>query len=229
MGQSVELDSDACNHVARVLRRRIGDEITLFNGQNLEAHCQITTVEKRHVVVKILSCSTINHESPFQIHLFQALSKGDRMEVVIQKAVELGVNQITPIITEHTIVRLDEKRLEKKMSQWQKITIAACEQSGRNTLPRINPISSYAQAISQDAAVKLILHPHHNNQAKLNQITDKVKLYIGPEGGFSDMEIDLALKNNAQTWQLGPRILRTETAAITALSVLQYQCGDLKV
>lgn len=227
----LNLTAEASHHLARVLRKRVGDELTLFNGQGLVAVSTIISLDKRQVIVTIdaiVPVDKANIESDFCLHLYQALSKGERFELVIQKAVELGVTTITPMLTERTVVRLDDKRLAKKQQQWQKMIISACEQCGRNSLPLINEPITFSQAIAKDVKNKIILHPHHSNEVELNKIEDEINLYIGPEGGFCESEVALAIDNQALTWQLGPRILRTETAAITALAILQHQLGDLQ-
>jgi len=224
--QSVELTPEAANHVGRVLRMRAGESLTLFNGDGLEYACQIESVEKRRVIVNVLNCQPIDRESPLKIHLYQALSKGERMEMVMQKAVELGVHAITPMLTARSVVRLDSARLEKKLMQWQKIIIGACEQCGRNTLPQLNPVIAFSEALDSKLPLKLILSPHDGERLAIPLECSSVALYIGPEGGFSDEEVSLAHQKSVDSWLLGPRILRTETAALTAISLLQYAGGD---
>lgn len=224
--QSVELTSEAANHVGRVLRMREGQFLTVFNGDGQEYACKIECVEKRRVIVMVLDCQPMNRESPLKIHLYQALSKGERMEMVVQKAVELGVHTITPMLTARSVVRLDSARLEKKLIQWQKIIISACEQCGRNILPQLNPMMAFSEALDSKLPLKFILSPHGGERLAIPLECSSVGLYIGPEGGFSDEEISLAQQKSVKSWLLGPRILRTETAALTAVSLLQYAGGD---
>lgn len=228
-GDVLDLNQEAATHLIRVLRMRPEDTFILFNGTGYEYECRIINSNKRKVQVKVLSSQSINRESPLKIHLYQAISKGERMEFAIQKAVELGVTQITPISTEHSVLKLDQTRLEKKHTQWKKIIVSACEQSGRNILPTLNPLSDFSQAVSTEAPNKLILHPtpQANPLTFSNNEPQSFHLYIGPEGGFSAPEIEQALNQGAIPWQLGCRILRTETAALTALSILQHHYGDL--
>ncbi len=228
-GQLLELSPEAGQHVGVVLRMQPGEQLTLFCGDNREFEVTIESVKKKQVWVRVGEAHYKNRESSLNIHLAQAISKGDRMELVMQKSVELGVYSITPLIAERCAVKLDAERIAKKLHQWQNIVIAACEQSGRNTVPVVHPpvhLDEYIQTTRP--GLKLILHPNRSKTWRdypLQQ-TD-VSLVIGPEGGFCDEEVDLACKYGYLALSLGPRILRTETAAITALSVLQAVGGDL--
>lgn len=229
VGETLELGSDAGQHVGVVLRMREGDTLTLFSGDNREFEAVITSVRKNRVSVSLLASHDVNRESPRAIHLVQAISKGDRMETVVQKAVELGVASITPIITARCAVKLDAERMQKKCAQWQAIAIAACEQSGRNTVPIVQPIFSLADYLkTQQPALKFILYPDAGKHWRDYEFTSTdMSLLIGPEGGLSPEEINLLVSHDFRPLSLGPRILRTETAAIVALGVLQAVCGDL--
>ncbi|MGQ3889094.1 16S rRNA (uracil(1498)-N(3))-methyltransferase [Legionella sp. CNM-1927-20] len=229
IGQQIELSSEAGQHVGVVLRMQPDERLTLFCGNNHEFNAEIVSVHKKKVVVKILSSQEVNRESPCSIHLAQAVSKGERMEVVVQKAVELGVASITPLVTEHCAVKVDSGRFEKKRLQWQAIAIAACEQSGRNKIPKINPIISLQQYLRQPLPkLNLVLTPDASQSLKsLEQKIAEIGLIIGPEGGLSATELNCLINQQFLPISLGPRILRTETAAIVALSVLQAVCGDL--
>lgn len=228
-GQSLELSSEAGQHVAVVLRMQPGESITLFCGDNREFDAIIETVKKKQVVVHLGAVKEVNRESPLTIHLAQAISKGDRMELVMQKSVELGVASITPLITERCAVKLDKERMAKKLHQWQSIVIAACEQSGRNKVPVVHPPVSFEQYVEKEpAAVKFIVHPLNSKSLRDYTILQSdIALIIGPEGGLSNEEVKLACKYEFLPLSLGPRILRTETAAITVLSMLQAVSGDL--
>ncbi|WP_133127636.1 16S rRNA (uracil(1498)-N(3))-methyltransferase [Legionella nagasakiensis] len=227
-GQILELSSGASQHVGVVLRMQPGDKFILFAGDNREYSATISEIHKKKVIVTINAVATIDRESPRPIHLAQAISKGERMELVIQKAVELGVTSITPLLTERSVVRLDPERLAKKHAQWQAIAIAACEQSGRNKLPLIHPASSLDDYLRQcNSTLRLVLYPHASCSWKEYTFTGDIALLIGPEGGLSADEIAKAQAMQFKSLSLGPRILRTETAAITALSVLQAVSGDL--
>ncbi|KTD42745.1 16S rRNA (uracil(1498)-N(3))-methyltransferase [Legionella parisiensis] len=229
-GQLLELSPEASQHVGVVLRMQVGEHITLFCGDDREFDATIKVVKKRQITVVIGAIKDVSRESPLAIHLAQAISKGERMEFVMQKAVELGVASITPIITERCVVRLDKERMTKKLLQWQAIVIAACEQSGRNTVPTVHPFVMLEHYVGEVQAtqLKLILHPGEDKNWKDYTIgPSEVALLIGPEGGLSDNEIQCARQHGFQPLSLGPRILRTETAAITALSMLQAVGGDL--
>ncbi|WP_028388982.1 16S rRNA (uracil(1498)-N(3))-methyltransferase [Legionella fairfieldensis] len=229
VGQSLDLSAEAGQHVGIVLRMQPGDRIILFCGDNREFDAILTTVHKRKVSVTILAERIISRESPRLIHLAQAISKGERMEWVIQKAVELGVTSISPLVTIRSVVKLDEERMEKKRLQWQAIAIAACEQSGRNQVPQIKTIQSLTEYLQQShPGLKFILHPKGAQSWRdYNFAQPELSLLVGPEGGFNPEELEQIFKAQYNPLCLGPRVLRTETAAIAALSVLQAVCGDL--
>ncbi|WED42976.1 16S rRNA (uracil(1498)-N(3))-methyltransferase [Legionella cardiaca] len=229
IGQTYELSVTAGQHVGVVLRMQPGEKITLFRGDNYEFEAVIISAHKKKVTVSISAMKFVSRESPCAIHLVQAISKGERMEIVIQKAVELGVTSITPLMTERSVVRLDEERMEKKRTQWQAIAVAACEQSGRNQVPKIEVTQTLNDYLSRNlTALKFVLHPEMTKSWRDYDFSTKdITLLIGPEGGFSEKEIQQILSYNFNPLSLGPRVLRTETAAIAALSVLQAVCGDL--
>lgn len=228
-GQTLTLSEAAGQHVGLVLRMQPGEQLTLFRGDNHECLATILTAHKRQITVQINTDNEVNHESPRAIHLAQAISKGDRMEWVIQKAVELGVSSITPLITTHCVVRLDAERMAKKQTQWQATAISACEQSGRNQVPTIHPTCSLDTYLKQcQAQFKWVLYPAAGKSWRdYPNLPGDMALLIGPEGGLSEDEINQAMTTQFQPLCLGPRILRTETAAITAISVLQAVYGDL--
>lgn len=228
-GQLLELSPEASQHVGVVLRMQPGDALTLFCGDNREFAARIEVVKKKSVLVLIGLVQVCNRESPLAIHLAQAISKGDRMELVMQKSAELGVASIRPIISDHCAVKLDKDRLAKKIQQWQAIVIAACEQSGRNTVPLVHPPMAFADYIKTVySPVKFILHTTGaKNWRDYDLKHPTMALLIGPEGGFSEDEVRLAANEGFNALSLGPRILRTETAAICALSLLQAISGDL--
>lgn len=225
----VELSTQASQHVAVVLRMQVDDLLILFCGDNREFSAKIAAIYKKRVLVTIVSAYTNNKESPVCIHLAQALSKGDKMEWVVQKATELGVMSMTPLLTQHCSVKFDVEKLEKKRAQWQAIAVAACEQSGRNQVPIIHQacrFEAYLQTVA--ASTRLILNPQGvTSWRNYHKIGGDIALLIGPEGGLSEEEIRYAHARGFESMTLGPRILRTETAAIAAVSVLQAVCGDL--
>ena len=222
------LTDEAGHHIATVLRLKPNHPIVLFNGDGNEYSAQIISVQRRKVIVEADACLSIAKESPLHLHLGQGVSKGDRMDIVLQKSVELGVSEITPVITERCAVKLDESRWEKKLNQWQKIVIGACEQSGRNTLPVLNtPVTLNQWLASSTVSSRLVLAPGaEQSLVRQPYNTHGYRLLIGPEGGLSEAEIHLANENGYQSVSLGPRILRTETAALSSLSILQAQHGD---
>ncbi|WP_448554977.1 16S rRNA (uracil(1498)-N(3))-methyltransferase [Thalassotalea montiporae] len=234
----VQLSDDAFGHVVRVLRLSDGDSITLFNGQINEGkaapyyaqyQARLVNVTKKQAFAQIESEQIVENESPLNIHLGQGISRGDRMDFTLQKSVELGVQTITPLFTERCGVKLTGDRLKKKQEQWQKIVISACEQSGRCLVPEVKaPISLSEWQTRQSDALKLNLHPRAEHSImSLPVETKQVRLLIGPEGGLSDEEINSARDAGFTDVLLGPRVLRTETAALTAITALQCRFGDL--
>lgn len=228
-GDCFELSAEAGQHVGVVLRKQPGDQIVLFSGDDREFDAVIMQVHKKRVEIKITAVREQSCESPRAIHLAQAISKGERMEFVIQKAVELGVRSICPVITGRSVVKLDKERMEKKQAQWQAIAIAACEQSGRNFVPSVySPLglSAYLETCGQ--TMNFVLDPRGAKTWRdYDFASNELGLLIGPEGGFSDEELNQIITAGFHPLCLGPRVLRTETAAITALGVLQAVCGDL--
>jgi 16S rRNA (uracil1498-N3)-methyltransferase len=225
------LDEKGSHHVARVLRHKIGDHLTLFNGKGGEYLSEITQIDKKYVFVNILEYRPLTIESPLELYLAQGISRGEKMDYTIQKAVELGVKKIIPLLTERCTVKLDEDRKKKRLDHWQSIIISACEQSGRNTLPEIMLPQSFENGLTAfDADVLLVLSPKGSKTlTDLTIQTDqRILLLIGPEGGLTDHEIKQAELNQFLSLHLGPRILRTETAAIAAMTALQCYFGDMK-
>ena len=222
------LDDDAVGHVARVLRMRCGESIILFNGDGNEYHAELVEVEKRRVNAKILSSTQPNRISPLQIDIGQSISRGERMDYAIQKATELGMNSMTPLLSERCEVRLKADRLAKKQQQWQQLSISACEQSLRTTTPVIQAATSLEAWVNNcQAELKLVLHHHCAEPLDTRLQPQSIALLIGPEGGLSDAEVEHAKKAGFQSVVFGPRVLRTETAPVAALSILQYLWGDL--
>ena len=223
------LSADAAHHVVNVLRLKNGHPVVLFNGDGNEYPATIIVAQRRQVIIEIDSRLAIDPQSTLPLHLGQGVSKGDRMDLVLQKATELGATTITPITTERCTVKLDESRWQKKIAQWQKIIQGACEQCGRNTLPELKPVVSLKDWLAESTTqTRLVLAP--GSQQRLTELTANqsgFRLLIGPEGGLSDSEVHQSQEAGFTACSLGPRILRTETAAITGLSVLQATFGDL--
>ncbi|MBF0750938.1 MULTISPECIES: 16S rRNA (uracil(1498)-N(3))-methyltransferase [unclassified Pasteurella] len=225
-----QLSDDAANHVGRVLRMTEGEHIELFDGSNHIYPSRIIDASKKSVRVEILDRKFVDKESSLKIHLGQVISRGERMEFTIQKSVELGVNIITPLWSERCGVKLDGDRMEKKIQQWQKIAIAACEQCGRNVIPEIRPLMKLQDWCAEnDGALKLNLHPRAQYSIKTlpNIPMEGVRLLIGSEGGLSPQEITQTEQQGFTEILLGKRVLRTETASLAAISALQICFGDL--
>ena len=224
------LSEDAINHVGRVLRMKEGEQIILFDGSNHIFHARLQAVEKKQIIAKIESSELDDRESPLAIHLGQVISRGDRMEFTIQKSVELGVKTITPLWSERCGVKLNDERQDKKLQQWQKIAIAACEQCGRNEIPEIRPMMKLTDwCKEQDNMLRLNLHPRAKYTIRqLPHIPPEgVRLLIGSEGGLSAEEIQMTEKEGFTEVLLGKRVLRTETASLAAITALQVCFGDI--
>lgn len=228
-GQSLSLDEPQSHYLSKVLRMDVGRELQVFNGDGNEYRATIIKVDKRAVEIAVLSGVEVNRESSLHTHLAIGISRGERMDWVLQKATELGVTKITPLFTERTEVRLQGERLEKKIQHWQQITLSACEQCQRNIPPQLLPAQDISSFLPQDnSALKLVLH--HRSEQTLRQLPppSSVTLLVGPEGGLSEQEIESAVHQCDYTpLTLGPRVLRTETAPVAALVAVQMLWGDL--
>ncbi|NMP25514.1 16S rRNA (uracil(1498)-N(3))-methyltransferase [Rahnella sp. SAP-1] len=225
----IQLSEDAANHVGRVLRMQPGQQIQLFDGSNQIFNASLARVDKKGVAAQLAEGQLANNESPLNLHLGQVISRGEKMEFTIQKSIELGVNTITPLFSERCGVKLDGERLAKKLQQWQKIAIAACEQCGRNRLPEIRAAMPLEQwCAEKDNSLKLNLHPRASHSINTLPLpVEHVRLLIGPEGGLSAEEIAMTTGYGFTDILLGPRVLRTETTALTAITALQVRFGDL--
>ncbi|MBT9319842.1 16S rRNA (uracil(1498)-N(3))-methyltransferase [Actinobacillus pleuropneumoniae] len=224
------LSEDATNHVGRVLRMTEGEQIILFDGSNHIFHATLQAVGKKQIIAKIDGSELDNRESNLPIHLGQVISRGDRMEFTIQKSVELGVKTITPLWSERCGVKLNDERQDKKLQQWQKIAIAACEQCGRNEIPEIRPIMKLTDwCKEQDDMLKLNLHPRAKYTIRqLPNVPEAgVRLLIGSEGGLSAEEIAMTETQGFTEVLLGKRVLRTETTSLAAITALQVCFGDI--
>jgi 16S rRNA (uracil1498-N3)-methyltransferase len=222
---TIELDSQGSHHVARVLRAKMGDALTVFNGEGGEYQGTIVRIDKKAVAVQLR-----DSESPLQLILAQGISRGEKMDYTIQKAVELGVSKIIPLLTERCNVKLDDERRQKRFQHWQSIVVSACEQSGRNKIPEIvMPQIFSAWLPTVEAEHCFVLAPTAEQTLKEYSVQKnaQVVLLIGPEGGLSQIEIAQSARHGFSPLMLGPRILRTETAAVAALAALQCCFGDL--
>ena len=237
IGATVKLSDNAAAHATRVLRLEISDEIVLFNGDGNDYTCAITSIKKSEVLAIVKSFVKITNESRLNITQLQGISSGDRMDYTIQKAVELGVTTIVPIITTRSVVKLSAERTEKRLAHWQGVVHAACEQSGRAFVPTVAaPLTLSAWLATTPSPFKgegktpptrLLLNPIGAMRlAELEKPSGNIELLIGAEGGLSQSEIDTALSQGFQSVVLGARILRTETAALTAIAAMQTLWGD---
>jgi 16S rRNA (uracil1498-N3)-methyltransferase len=227
--KSCTLEGSAANHIMRVLRLRDGDTLTLFDGRGGEYGARIAGFSKHSVQVDVQEHRDLERESRLRLTLAQGISRGERMDWVMQKATELGVTRIVPVITERTVVKLDERQGERKVEHWRAIVIAACEQSGRNRVPEVAPPCAFHEVLRSDdsAGKKLLLSPTGKLNARDLSLSGPATLLVGPEGGLSPEEQELAVSAGFEQVRMGPRVLRTETAAIAALTILQHDYGDL--
>lgn len=224
----LELPDTVHRHAVQVLRLKPGALIRLFDGKGLEFEAELTTVEKRHSQARLLNRLENQSESPLKITLLQGVSRGERMDFAIQKAVELGVSTIVPVVTERCNVQLKQDRAQKRVDHWQGVLISACEQSGRAFLPELAALNTLDEVLSSsESELKLVLDPRASQGFNELSPPQTLSLLIGPEGGLAEAEIDLAAQHGFTAVQFGPRILRTETAAVAALAVVQTLWGDL--
>lgn len=225
---SFDLEPGPSQHLARALRMQEAGQLILFDGRGGEYPATITSVGKKCVSVLTGHHHDIEVESPLAIHLGISISRGERMDWVVQKATELGVTHVSPLLTERTEVKLKADRAEKKRQHWQQIAISACEQCGRNRLPVINPLTLLPKWLNDSQGeLKLVLHHRAENLSAQSTPPRSIDLLIGPEGGLSPDEIHLAEQRAFRALRLGDRVLRTETAPLAALSILQARWGDM--
>lgn len=228
-GARITLDENAFSHAVRVLRLGTGDALALFNGQGGEYTAVLIEASRKQAIAEIQGFSDRETESPLNISLGQCISRGEKMDYTIQKAVELGVDSITPLFSERCGVRLDTERMERKIEHWQAIVIGACEQCGRNRVPTVHSPQTLTDWLTTcPPGLRLVLSP--TATATLHDLAAPnapLALLLGPEGGLTDAEIDAAIKSGFSGIRLGPRVLRTETAAVATLSAIQTLWGDL--
>ncbi|ESS70274.1 ribosomal RNA small subunit methyltransferase E [Methyloglobulus morosus KoM1] len=225
--EQVELDEDGGHYVRTVLRLKKDDAIILFNGRGGEYACVLAEVSRKTVRIKVNAWSGRSIESPLSITLGLGISRGDRMDWSVQKAVELGVNQLVPIITERCVVQLKGEKKLQRLQHWQKIVQHAAEQSGRTVLPEMTEIATLQNWVSDQHGLKMFLDPYADlSMAQLHPDGMEITLLTGPEGGFADQERSIAKAAGFTPVRLGNRILRTETAAIAAIAAAQMLWGD---
>ncbi len=227
-GQQIELDDDSAHYLRTVLRLKKDAKVVLFNGEGGEYACTLLEVSRKHVRVSIDEKIERSVESPLNVTIGMGISRGDRMDMAIQKSVELGVNAIVPLITERCNVVIKKDKAEQKLRHWQKIAQHAAEQSGRTIVPEILPIAYFASWLeNSENALQIFLDPYSNTPLnRLKPQSNKVMLLTGSEGGFSEQEKQLALRCEFTPVCMGQRILRTETASLAALAAVQTLWGD---
>jgi 16S rRNA (uracil1498-N3)-methyltransferase len=231
-GTRITLQGSAASHITRVLRLRVGAALVLFDGSGGEYESSIDKAHGGEVIVAIGARTPIERESPLLLTLAQGVSRGERMDLVVQKATELGVSQLVPVLTERSVVRLSAQQSDRKVNHWRAIAIAACEQCGRNRLPSVAAPVALRELLASGAAnlpgTRLVLSPTASaTLADLPHPSAGLTVLVGPEGGLTDEEESAAIAAGFTALRLGPRVLRTETAAIAALTLLQREFGDL--
>jgi 16S rRNA (uracil1498-N3)-methyltransferase len=230
-GTRQTIEGDAASHIVRVLRLEPGDPLTVFDGAGDEYAARIEVIRKGAVIVEVQDRSASGRESGLSLTLAQGVSRGERMDWVVQKATELGVSRIIPVLTERTVVKLDGRHAERRLQHWQGIAVAACEQSGRTRIPDIAAPVALQAVLSRsqsEQATRLLLSPTGSLRIEdLRPPEQGLLVLIGPEGGLAEAEQRAALGAGFQAVRLGPRVLRTETAAVAAITLLQHAFGDL--
>ena len=222
------------NHIKNVLRMKPGEQILISAGEDQEYTCQIQQVQQEEILAHIQEVQTVGMELPCKIYLFQGLPKSDKMELIVQKAVELGAYEIIPVATKRAVVKLDEKKALKKVARWRGIAESGAKQSGRNVIPKVTNVMSYKDALTYAKRLDVLLIPYElaEGMKETKQVIEEIKrgqsigIFIGPEGGFETQEVEDAIANGARAITLGKRILRTETAGLTTLSILMYHLEE---
>ena len=229
-GAILQLPSAAAHHLSRVLRAATGDDVVVFND-GVEFTASIARIDKEGVIVKLVAGGAVARESPLPCLLAQAISSGERMDITLQKAVELGIQGVQPLFSERSVVRLDAGRTVKRVEHWRQIMVSACEQCGRNVIPGVaspRTVMDWLGALPppRDDALRILLSPHAG--ARLTELARPaaVTLLAGPEGGYTEVESDFARQRGFVAVRLGPRVLRTETAALAALAAINTLWGD---
>jgi len=227
-GKTIELCENAIQHISRVLRMRPGEAITLFNGDGFDYLATLSSVEKRSVSAHIDKKQTVSVESTLNVHIGQTLSRGERMDYAVQKSTEMGVATITPLFSDRCEVKLPQERQQKRIQHWQQTAISACEQSGRVVPPEIHaPLELKEWLAAQDADLKFVLHHHSEKPLAQLEQPNSVTILVGPEGGLTEDEVELAQEYGFIPLALGPRVMRTETAPVAALTIFNYLWGDI--
>lgn len=231
-GDFVLLEGETARHISRSLRMKVGDILTLSDGKNTDYGCSIAEIDNETVRLQVLYSGPSDLEPSLYVTLYQGVPKGDKLDDIIQKCVELGVSRIVPTMTGRCVSRPDAKSAKKKQERWQKIALEAAKQCGRGIIPEVTPIQPFSQAVSDcEATLKLLFY--EGGGASLRTLEPKLAgestaaIFIGPEGGFEKEEVRLAKEAGALPMTLGKRILRTQTAPVAALAALMLQSGNL--
>lgn len=230
-GDTISLPEVAYRHLIQVLRKTVGESFILVSGDNLEWPATIRSCDKKKLMVSLGEAHLVNRESPFAIHLAHALCKGDKFDLIIQKSVELGVAEVTPLISSRSAFgSLEKNRMDKKLNHWHGVMVSAIEQCGRNSLPKLHTFCELETFLEQPfEGLKCILTPNTAySLSHLSKEKQKAIVLIGPEGGWSEAELHLAKAKGYTPITLGPRVLRTETASLVSLSILQAMFGDFR-
>lgn len=230
-GSEIIIEGTDVNHIKNVLRMKPGEEVMISNGTDKHYICSIVTISEEQVVAKIVDIDTNSTELPVKLYLFQGLPKADKMELIIQKSVELGVHEIIPVAMKRCVVKLDAKKEKSKLARWQGIAESAAKQSKRMVIPNISRVMNFKEAVAYAKSLDYNIIPYEfaNGMERSKQVVKSlgqyksVGIFIGPEGGFEEAEIAYAKESNMQIISLGKRILRTETAGLTALSIIMFE------
>ena len=238
-GEEIQIVGSDVNHIKNVLRMKIGEELQISDGNNKKYLCEIASMTSDEVCLRIKEELVSDTELPSKIYLFQGLPKSDKMELIVQKAVELGVYEIIPVATKRAVVKLDDKKAAKKVERWNSISEGGAKQSGRNVIPKVQNVMSYKEAMQYAKELDVVLIPYElaEGMEETRQIIEAIQpgqsvgIFIGPEGGFETEEVEYAISQGAKAITLGKRILRTETAGLTTLSILMYhlECESHKL
>lgn len=232
VGKTLALTGETAHHISRSLRMKPGETVTLCDGEGQDGDCEILAIDDATVTVEVREIFSSKTEPDVEVVLFQGLPKGDKMEWITQKAVELGASQIIPVVTHRSISTPDEKSAAKKVQRWQKIANEAAQQSQRGILPRVGEVIPFAQAIKQSGQFDRMLVCYEGGGISISEAVapedKRIAVWIGPEGGWESSEIDILRQQGAEIITLGPRILRTETAPMAVLSVLMFTTGNMK-
>ena len=226
------ITGDDAKHIAKVLRMKIGEELTVCDTKGYDYHCMIESLSDKEVTLKVLSAEESQSEPSVKVHLYQAMPKGDKLELIIQKAVELGVDSITPVMTRRCVSKPDAKSMAKKLERYNRIALEAAKQSGRGKIPQVKPLLELNEALDEMAETSCPILFYENATAPAKEVIDQagqeIAVLIGSEGGFDESEVVKAKEKGCQVLLLGKRILRCETAPLAALSIIMFETGNMQ-